>query len=95
MLQAEIALLYQVEQLHAGRKGIASGHADDQPQVGPYESVLGLLGFADRLVEAAPGLTRLFQLAGFHAAFYRLRQLALLFGVQERYSADLVQVLPD
>ena len=50
VLEAEVALLDEVEQLHAGGQGVAAGDAHDEAEVGPDEPVLGPGGGA---VEAA------------------------------------------
>ena len=40
VLEAEVALLDEVEQVHALRQGIPTGDADDEAQVGPDEAIL-------------------------------------------------------
>ncbi len=46
VLEAEVALLDEVEQLHARGQGVAAGDAHDEAQVGPDEAVLGRGGAA-------------------------------------------------
>ena len=48
VLEAEVALLDEVEELHAGGQGVAAGDAHDEAEVGPDEPVLGLGGPLDR-----------------------------------------------
>ena len=95
VLEPEVALLDQVQQFHAGRQGVAAGHAHHQAEVGPDEPVLGRVGVADGLVDVAASLALLLALAGLYAALDGLGQLALLLGVEQRHRADLVQVLLD
>ena len=100
VLEAEVALLDQIEQLHARGQGIATGDAHDEAEVGPDESVLGVgcvAGGPLQLAALGRGqlLTRLEPVGGLSALFDGLRELALLLGSQEGYEPDLVQVLAD
>ena len=51
VLEAEVALLDEVEQLHARGQGVAAGDADDEAEVGPDEAVLGGVRHPHDLVE--------------------------------------------
>ena len=93
MLEAEVALLDEVEQLHAGGQGVAAGDAHDEAEVGPDEPVLGCGGLADGLVELTALLAIIFASTGFEALLDDLAELALFLGIEERNRPDLVQVL--
>ena len=109
VLQAEVAFLDEVEQLHAGRQGITAGHAHHQAQVGADEMLFGFGGLSDGTIPRAHlrlrrhlvgrGVLRkggeglFLLLAGDTAVLYGLRELALLLSVQQRDEADLVEIL--
>ena len=93
MLEAEVALLDEVEELHRRRQRVAAGDGDDEPEVGPDEPVLGLGALAGEATVLRGVLSRLDGVAGRHAGFHRLRELALLGGGEQRHEADLVEVL--
>ena len=40
VLEAEVALLHQIEEIHAGGEGIAAGDAHDEPEIRPDETIL-------------------------------------------------------
>src|SRR3546814_3987586 len=46
VLEAEVALLHEVEELHGRGKGVAAGARDDAAKVGEDEAVLGLCDLA-------------------------------------------------
>ena len=54
VLEAEVALLDEVQELHAGGQGVAAGDADDEAEVGPDEPVLGGGGGVDGARSSAP-----------------------------------------
>src|SRR5690606_2183695 len=95
VLEAQVALLDQVEELHARGEGVATGDADHQAQVGPDEAVLRGGGVAHRLLQLAAGLTGFEAGASLHALLDDLRELALLRGGEEGHGSDLVEVLAD
>ena len=95
VLEAEVALLDEVEQLHARGKGVAPGHADDQAEVGPDEPVLGVGGGADRPLQLAAALTGVERRLGIAALLDDLGQLTLFEGGEQRHQADFVEVLAD
>ena len=51
VLEAEVALLDEVEEIHAGGKGVAAGDAHDEAEVRPDEPVLGGVRHPHDLVE--------------------------------------------
>ena len=51
VLEAEVALLHEIEEIHAGGKGVAAGNADDEAEVRPDEPVLGGVRHPHDLVE--------------------------------------------
>ncbi len=93
VLEAEVALLDEVEELHARGEGVAAGHAHDQAEVGPDEAVLGGVGGPDGLADLSALLAGLETLAGLDAGLDDLGELALLLGGEQRHEADLVEVL--
>src|SRR5262245_4785913 len=95
VLEAEVALLDEVQQLHRGREGVAPGDAHDEAEVGPDEAVLGGCGVGHGLAEVAPALARVEALAGLAPTLDRLRQLALLICRQQGHEADFVEILSD
>src|SRR4029453_11581935 len=58
VLEAEVALLDQVEQLHRRGEGIASGDAHHEPQIRPNEAVLRGGSGGDGLAQLTATLTR-------------------------------------
>ena len=93
MLEAEVALLDEVEQFHAGGQGIAAGDAHDQPEVGADEPVLGLGCLANGAVQDDAGFAGFLLGACLGACFDGLGQLPLILGVEQGDHPDLVQVL--
>ena len=94
MLEAEIALLDQVQEFHRRRQGVPTGDGHHEAEVGPDEPVLGRRGGADRSTGFAGGpLTLLEGFLGLPALFDDLRQLTLLLSSEERHHADFVEVL--
>src|SRR4029077_15246841 len=51
VLEAEVALLDQVEQLHARRHRVAPGHTYDQTEIGSDETILGCCSLPHRFTE--------------------------------------------
>src|SRR6187549_2817586 len=51
VLEAQVALLHEVQELHGRGEGVAPSDADDQSQVGADEAVLGLGGVAHGAAE--------------------------------------------
>src|SRR5690606_31031484 len=80
VLEAEVALLDEVEQLHGGGQRVPASDAHHQAEVGPDEAILGRGGRSDRLAELAPALARVEARLGVAPTLDRLRQLALLVG---------------
>ena len=96
MLEAEVALLDEVEQLHARRQGIPTGDAHHQAEVGADEAVLGGGGGLHRPAQLRGGtLAVLHRDRGIAALLDDLRQLALLLCREEGHETDLVEVLAD
>ena len=95
VLEAEVALLDEVEQLHAGRQRVAAGDAHDEAEVGPDEAVLGRGALAGEAAVLGGVVAGVDGGAGLHARFDRLGELALLGGGEEGHEADLVEVLTD
>ena len=93
VFQTKVALLDQVQKLHAGGQWVAAGHAHHQAQVGPDEAVLGPVGGPDGTLDFATGLPGLLASSGVSPSFDDLGQFPFLLGVQEGNHADLVQVL--
>jgi hypothetical protein len=99
VLQADVALLDEVEELHARGEGVAAGHADHEAEVGPDEPVLrlggGLVGPAQLPdLGGIEGIALLGETGtSRHALLYDLGQLPLLIGGEQGDQADLVQVL--
>ena len=67
VLETEVAFLDEIEQLHAGRQGVAAGDAHDESQVGPDEPVLGRFGVADCSVEITTFFAGLLASSGLEA----------------------------
>jgi len=59
VLEPEVALLDEVEQLHARRHGVAARHAHNETEVGADEAVLGCGRLGHLLAEFATALTRI------------------------------------
>ena len=96
VLEAEVALLDQVEQLHARGQRVAAGDADDEAEVGPDEAVLGRGGLASDGAAARRCRSPASMAArGRHARLDDLGELALLLGGEQRHEPDLVEVLTD
>ncbi len=100
--QAEVALLDQIEQLHAAT-GVALGDAHDQPQVGLRQLALGPLAALDASHQAAGlGVSELLAslgdlvdpLGGEVTLLDELGQPALVVTRQQVDLADLPQVHP-
>ena len=51
MLEAQIALLDEVEEVHALGERVTTGNGDHEAEVGPDETVFGLGGLADRALQ--------------------------------------------
>ena len=92
VLEAEVALLDQVQEVHAGRQGVPAGDADDEAEVGPDEPVLGVRGGRDGLAQLRALLAGLEPALGLAAGFDHAGQLLLLVSGEERDLADLVEV---
>src|SRR5205085_3402852 len=58
VLEPQVALLDEIEQLHAGRHRVAAGDAHDQAEVGADEPVLGRCRLAYRLAQVTGSFTR-------------------------------------
>ena len=95
MLEAEVALLDQVEQIHALGERVAAGDGDHEAEVGADEPVLRLGGFADLALEGDATLAGVELFLRLAAGFDDARQLALVFGGQQRDLADVVEVETD
>ena len=95
VLEAEVALLDEIEQLHARGQGVAAGHTHHEPQIGADETVLGGVGVADGAVDVAALLAGLLAGPGLESLLDHLGELTLFLGVEERHGADFVQVLSD
>ena len=95
VLQAEVALLDQVQQLHARRERVAAGDADHEAEVGPDEPVLRCVGSGDGAADLTAVLTGLTSAACRHPGLDELGELALLLGGEQGDHADLVEVHPD
>ena len=93
MLEAEVALLDEVQELHGRGEGVAAGDRDDEAEVGPDEPVLGLGALAGEAAVLGGVLAGLDGGAGLHAGFHGLGELALLHGGEQGHEADLVEVL--
>jgi hypothetical protein len=57
VLEAEVALLDEVEEVHALGRGVLAGDADHEAEVGPDEPVLGVGRCPDGTLQLAPALT--------------------------------------
>jgi hypothetical protein len=95
VLQAEVALLDKVTQVHALGKGVAAGDADHQPEVGPDEAVLGGSGVRHGARQLGAGLTSGDAFRRLVAGLDDARQRALLLRREEGNLADLVEVEAD
>src|SRR5262245_57205446 len=92
VLEAEVALLHEVEEIHAGGEGIAAGDADDEAKVRPDEPVLGGVRHPHDLVELWVVVTGGDPLGGGASGFDGAGKLPLLFCVEEGDLTDLVQI---
>ena len=95
MLEAEVALLDEVEQVHALGQGVAAGDADDETEVGADEAVLGLGGGGHGLLEGDAALAVGELLGGLAACLDDARELPLVLGGEQGDLADVVQVEAD
>ncbi len=95
VLEAEVALLDEVEQIHALGKGIAAGDTDHEAQVGADEPILGLGGGRHLVLEGHALLARGELLGGFATGLDDARQLTFVFGGEQSHLADVVQVESD
>jgi hypothetical protein len=93
VLEAQVAFLDEIQELHAGGKGVAASHAHHEPQVGPDEPVLGGGRIADRTIELTALLAIFLAGLRLEALLDDLGELALFLGIEKRNRADLVQVL--
>ena len=93
MFQTKVALLDQVQKLHAGGQRVAAGHAYHQAQVGPDEAVLGPVGGPDGTLDLATSLPGFLAGSSVSPSLDDLGQFPFLLGVQEGNHADLVQIL--
>ena len=99
--EAEVALLDEVEELHAAA-GVALGERDDQAQVGAEQVALRALSVAGDPLQVEPELGRLLRrrhlgelLLGEQARLDAHRQLDLFGRVEQRHLADLLEVVLD
>jgi hypothetical protein len=95
--QAEIALLDQVQEQHAAAH-VPFGDRHHEPQVRLDEALFGPGALPDELPEfreSQTGDSVAELVLGEQAGFDRLGELHLLFGCQQRHTADLPQVDPD
>ena len=92
VLEAQVALLDEVEEIHALREGVATGDRDHEAKVRADEPILGLGGFAHLALQRHAALAGVELLLCFAACFDDARQLALVFGGQQGDLADVVQV---
>ena len=95
VLEAEVALLDEVAEVHALGEGVAAGDADDEPQVGADEAVLGPGAGGDGPPQLGAALARLEALGRGAAVLDGAGQLLLLVRVEEGHLADLVEVHTD
>src|SRR3546814_2435355 len=90
-LEAEVALLNEVEELHGRGKGVAAGDRDDEAKVGADEAVLGLCALAGEAAVLGCVLTGLDGRASLGARLHQLRALALLVGGEQGHQSALVE----
>ena len=93
VLETQVALLDQVEQVHALGQGIAPGNGDDETQVGANETILGVGSSGDSVLQRHAALA-VGQLLGSLAAGLddAARELSLVLGREQAHLADVVQV---
>ena len=97
VLEAEVALLDQVEELHARGQRVAAGDADDEAQVGPDEPVLGGGGVARRPCAARGRAARRRRWRAWASRPFSMiwESSRSSCGVEEGHLADLVEVQAD
>src|SRR5262249_31562324 len=89
MLEAEVALLDEVEEIHPLGEGVAPCDGDHQAKVGPDEPVLGTVGSGDGSLEVGGGFASVDAGGCLAAGLDLARQLLLLISGEERNLADL------
>jgi hypothetical protein len=92
VLEPEVALLDEVEQVHALGQGVAAGDGDHEAQVGADEAVLGLRGRAHVGAQLRAALAGLDGLGGVAPALDGLGQVALVLCGEQGDLADFVEV---
>ena len=95
VLEAEVALLDEVEQVHALGERVAAGDGDHEAQVGADEAILGVGGGSDGGLQRGALLAVGEAFGGIAAGFDDARELALFLSVEEGHLADVVQVQSD
>jgi len=96
VLETEVALLDEVEQVHALGQRVSTRNGDHQPQVRADEAVLGVGG--SRLFSLEVGAAASLdvagseQFSGFASLFDFAGQHPLIFSSEQRHLADVVQV---
>ena len=92
VLEAEVALLDEVEQVHALGQRVTAGDGHDETEVGADEAVLGVSGGGDGVLQRHAALAVGQLLGGLAAGLDDARQLTLVFGSEQGDLADVVQV---
>ena len=95
MLQAEVALLDQIEQIHPLGQRIAPGNRHHETQVGADETVLGVGSCGDGALQRHAALAVGQLLGGLAAGLDDARQLSLVLGSEQGNLADVVQIQAD
>ncbi len=92
VLEAEVAFLDEVEEVHALGEGVPAGDGDDESEVGADEPVLGVRGVAHGHLQCGGLLAGGQLFGGLTACLDDAGQLALVFRSEQGDLADVVQV---
>ena len=93
MLEAEVALLDEVQELHRRGKGVPPGDGHDEAEVRSDEAILGRGTLASEALLLGGVVSGFDGGSGLHARFNGLGELALLRGGEQGDEPDLVEVL--
>jgi hypothetical protein len=92
VLEAEVAFLDQVEQIHSLREGVAACNGHDETQVGADEAILGLGRCGHLGLQVGAALAVGEQFSRFAALLDDARELALVLSCEEGNLSDVVEI---
>ena len=95
VLEAQVAFLDEVEEIHALGEGIAASDAHHEAQVGANEAILGFSCLGDGGLQCCALLASGEAIGRFATCLDDAGELALLFRIEQRHFSDVVQVQSD